>query len=196
VLQKLCAHNRCYLLSTLGVREGQISLLGYTVFDGGQRMGFIPYEEARGIVYVILGGEKRTTKFLYVVNTGQDTYTLETTLKSNAVKAKWDGSRASFTVDMEFGAKLLYQSVRGTVTSEVRRQLKEQLTNQLMEDVTQTIQTSIDYGCDYLYFSEPFRVTYPGIYEQMDWHSTFTNANFSVNVAVTLKEHESYDYSP
>ena len=195
VLEKLSAHNKGFMLCTLGIKSGQISLLGYTIFNGGQRVGYIPYDDARGIVFVILGGEKETPKFLYVVNAGKDDYTLETSLNSNAIKARWDGSRASFTVDMNFEAKLLYQSVAHPVTSEVEKQIKKGLSDQLLTDVTQAIQTSIDFGCDYLYFSEPFRVTYPGVYDQVDWGSTFTNADFTVNINVALKEHEAYDYS-
>ena len=195
VLQKLCAHNKGYLLSTLGIKLEQISLLGYTIFNGGQRIGYIPYEDARGIVFVILGGEKRTPKFLYVVNVGENVYTLETSMKSNVIKAGWDGSRASFTVNTDFEAKLLYQSFASPVTPEVEKQIKTGLSDQLLADVTQAIQTSVGYGCDYLYFSEPFRITYPSVYDQVDWDSTFTNADFAVNINVALKEHEAYDYS-
>ena len=195
VLQKLCAHNKSYLLSTLGIKRGQVSLLGYTVFNGGQRIGYIPYDDARGIVFVIVGGEKRTPKFLYVVNVGGEIYTLETSLKGNSIKAAWDGSHASFTVNMNFEATLLYQSFVKPVTPEEEKQLSTGLSDQLLADVTQAIQTSVAYGCDYLYFSEPFRITYPGVYDQVDWGSTFSNADFAVNINLALKEHGSYDYS-
>jgi Ger(x)C family germination protein len=194
VLQKLSAHNKCYLLSTVGVKKEQIVHLGYTVFNGGYRIGFIPYEQSRGILYVTLGGEKRTPIFLYVVKIDDAVYTLETTLKNFSVKAKWDGTRASFDIDMDFEAKTLYQSVSNKTTPEIMRQIKADLSNQLMEDVTQAIQTSMDYESDYMNFSEPFRITYPGVYEQMEWQSTFVNADFTVDLAVALKEHEAYDY--
>lgn len=195
VLQKLCAQNKGYLLSTLGLKNGQIVLLGYTVFNGGQRKGFIPYEEARGIVYMILGGEKKTPTSLYVVKLDACNYTLVTSLKSVKVTAEWDGNRAFFTIDMKFSSKFLYQSLNIPITPEVENQLKAAMSDQLMGDVTQAIHTSLDYDCDYLYFSEPFRIKYPGIYEQMEWDNTFANADFTVNLDVTLKENEAYDYS-
>lgn len=195
VLQKLCARNKSYLLSTLGVENEQIILMGYTVFDGGLRKGFIPYDEARGIIYVILGGEKKTPTFLYVAKLQQGAFTLETSLEHLSVKAEWDGSRAFFTVDLAFTSKLLYQSVSTPVTKEVKEQLQTELKKQLMEDVTKALRTSLDYGYDYLYFSEPFRVAYPGVYEQVDWNSTFSNADFTVNLDVICKENEAYDYS-
>jgi Ger(x)C family germination protein len=194
VMQKLNAQNKCFLLPTMGVKNEQITLLGYTVFDGGKRIGFIPNDQARGIVYVITSGEKRTPTFEYVININDADYTLETTFKNSSVKAKCDGTRAGFDIDMVFEAKTLYQSVSGLATQETIRQIKEQLVSQLMEDVTKAIRTSVDYGSDYLNFSEPFRITYPGIYEQMDWHSAFANANFTVNLEVALKENEAYDY--
>jgi hypothetical protein len=141
-----------------------------------------------------LSGEKRTPTFLYVVKVDDVAYTLETTLKSSSVKAKWDGTRASFDIDMDFEAKMLYLSVGNKVTPENMRQIKADLSNQLMEDVTQAIETSMDYESDYMNFSELFRIKYPGIYEQMEWQSTFVNADFTVDMAVGLKEHEAYDY--
>lgn len=195
VLQKLCARNKSYLLSTLGVDRDQVALLGYTVFDGGRRVGFIPYEQARGIIYAILGGEKRTPKFVYTVKSDAENFSLDTSLKKKAVKAKWDGNRASFTINMDFEATLLYQSTNNPVSADVKRRIKAELTNILMEEVTQAVLTSKDFGCDYLYFSEPFRVTFPSVYEQLEWNSTFINADFIINLNVTLKEHAAYDYS-
>lgn len=195
VLQKLCARNKSYLLCTLGVKKEEIALLGYTVFEGGQRKGFIPYEQSRGVLYAILGGKKMTPTFHYVVNSENSAYTLEVKLKSRSVKAKWDGARAAFDVDMDFTAKMLYQSANIPVTPEIKQQIKAELANQLMEEVTQAIRTSVDYECDYLYFSEPFRTKFPGIYEQIDWRDTFINADFTVNLTISFKEHEAYDYS-
>ncbi len=196
VLQKLCANNKCYLLSTMGIKKNQITLLGYSVFDGGHRVGYIPYEQARGIIYVILGGEKKTPTFLYVANLEQGTYTLETKLKSSFVKVKWDGVQASFILDFDFEAQLIYQSTNNPVTAEVKKQIETDISNQLMADITQAIRTSMEFGCDYLSYSEPFRVAYPEVYDNLDWQSTFANAHFSVNLTVPIKEHSAYDYNP
>ncbi|MEN6471446.1 MAG: Ger(x)C family spore germination protein [Clostridiaceae bacterium] len=195
VLQKLSAKNKCYLLSTLGIKEEQIVLLGYTVFDGGRREGFIPYEQARGIVYMVLGGEKTKPTFLYVVKQEQADYTLKTSLTGSKVTVEWDGNKAFFTIDLKFSSKLLYQSVNVPYSSGVERQIKTKLSYLLKEEVNQAIRTSLDYGCDYLYFSEPFRVKYPGVYEQADWAEIFADAAFTVNVDVAFKDNEAYDYS-
>jgi hypothetical protein len=142
-----------------------------------------------------LGGEKKMPTFLYVIKLDQGVYTLETSIKSSEVKAKWDGTRASFILDLDFESKMLYQSVNSPTTQEIKQQIKEQLVSQLLEEVTLAIRTSVDYDCDYLYFSEPFRIAYAGVYEQLDWHDTFEKADFTVNLTVALKEHPAFDYS-
>jgi hypothetical protein len=66
----------------------------------------------------------------------------------------------------------------------------------LLNDVTDAIRTAQGYGCDYLSFSEPFRIAYPDVYERLNWSEVFPGASFSAKIAVSVKEHEGYDYNP
>lgn len=194
VLQKLNSQNKAFLLSTLGLKNGKIAFLGYTVFDGGQRKMFIPQEKSLGILYLIQIGEKATPMFLYVIKVDQVDYTLEATLKHEKITVTWDGVKASYVIDLDFSAEMLYQSSGAPISKQTKSAIQADLLNQLQENVTETIRTSLDCGCDYLSFSEPFRIQYANVYEQLDWTTAFKNSEFTFNIDVQVKDNDAYDY--
>ncbi len=194
VLQKLNSHNKAFLLPTLGLKNGKIAFLGYTVFDGGQRKIFIPDEKSRGILYIIQIGEKATPKFLTVVKADQTDYTLETSLKHEKVTVTWNGIKASYVIDLDFSTELLYHSSDTKITNQLKNEIQAELINQLQENVTEAIRTSVDCGCDYLSLSEPFRIKYTDVYEQADWPAIFKESLFTFNIDVEIKDNEAYDY--
>ena len=194
VLQKLSSHNKAFLLATLGIKSGQIALLGYSVFDGGQRKGFIADEKSLGILYLIQIGEKATPTYLYVVKVDQVDYTLETLLKYEDITVTWDGVKASYVIDLDFSAEMLYQSSGAPISKQTKNSIQAELLNQLREDVTDAIRASLDYGCDYLSFSEPFRIKYPDVYEQLDWAAAFKDSEFAFNIDVQVKDNDAYEY--
>lgn len=196
LLQKMESRNPCYLLNTLAVREGQISLIGSAVFDGGKRVGYIPFEESRGIT--LLTAQKRVKpRFDYVAEMDGLQFTLETTLKRRSIKAQYDGVKPSYDVKLHFDAINLYPSGRIRITnalcSEIGGKLKEQITNQIYRTIETSQKT---YGCDYLSFSEPFRISYPEAYNAMNWHEVFKEAVFKVDVSVKVIPNRSVDYDP
>jgi hypothetical protein len=196
LLEKLASKNPCYLMSTLSIVNGQISLVGYTMFSGGYRKGFIPYEESRGIVYISLGLRGGKPKFDYMVSLGDERFTLETELTSIRITPAYKDGAVEFRLNMKFNAMQLYPSDRAPITPEAEAAIRAELSRQLLDDLSQTIQLSLEHDCDYLSFSEPFRIRYPDIYEQIDWESAFKNAVFSIHAEVELRKNESVDYDP
>lgn len=194
VLEKLSSQNKAFLLSTLGIKSGKIAFLGYSVFDGGQRKGFIADEKSLGILYLIQIGEKATPTYLYVVKVDQVDYTLEASLKHEDIAVTWDGVKASYVIDLDFSAQMLYQSSGAPISKQTKNAIQAELLNQLRENVTEAIRTSLDCGCDYLSFSEPFRIKYPDVYEQLDWASAFRDSEFAFNIDVQVKDNDAYDY--
>jgi spore germination protein KC len=196
LLQKLSSKNPCYMMNTMSVRDEQITLIGHTLFDGGKRVGFIPFEESRGIVFLTVIGESEP-KFDYVVNLEDKTFTLETTQKKRSIKSSYDGEKASFEVNLNYRAVGRYPSQRVTITDQTREELKGKLTEQIQNDIQSTIDKSQkEYECDYLSFSEPFRIAYPDAYEAMNWHDEFKKAEFHLNITVDVVPNRTVDYDP
>ena len=196
LLQKLESKNPCYLMNTMSVKAGQLSVTGSAVFSGGKRRGFIPFEESRGIAMLIAHGSIKP-KFDYVVTVDGYTFTLETTLKNRKITARYDGVKPSFDVTLHFDARGLYPSGKVRITEALRGQtagkLKEDLTNELLRTIERSQK---EYESDYLSFSEPFRIAYPDAYEEMNWHDEFKKAEFNVEADVKVLPNRSVDYNP
>ena len=196
LLQKLQSKNPCYLMNTLSVREKQIAMIGSTVFHGSKRVGFIPIEESRGIVY-LAARRQHKIQFDYMINSDGKTFTLETTLKKRIIKASYDGEKPVFDVDMRFEAMGLYPSERMTITDEVRTQSAAVLKEKLESEIRKAIETSQkEYKCDYLSFSEPFRISNPEVFEAIDWCAAFEKAQFNLNISVKVIPNRNVDYNP
>ncbi len=196
LLEKLASPNPCYLLSTLSVVDGQISLIGYTAFSGGTREGFIPYAESRGIICIVLGQSGGKAMFNYVVPLGDKQFSLETELTSFNVTPVYKDGTVEFHLNFGFKSTHLYPSSNDPITPQVENAIEAGLCQQLLQDISQAVALSQSYGCDYLSFSELFRIRYPDVFEQMDWESEFKRAVFSISVNVDILQTESVDYNP
>ncbi len=196
LLEKLASQNPAYLISTLSVVNGQIKLVGYTVFEGGYRVGSIPYEDSQGIVYIMLGQAKGTPKFDYVVPVGEGRITTDTALVSMDITPRYEDGIVKFQLDMCFEGMPLYPSDNIVLSSEVKEEYREALTRQLYEEIYQTVALSQEYDCDYLSFSETFRIRYPDIFAEMNWADEFKKAEFSISVSAEIVSNPAVDYTP
>lgn len=196
VLQKLESKNACFLMNTLSVKEGHISLIGTAVFDKGKRIGFIPENESHGLVY-IAASMRNKPKFDYVITIEDKTVTLETTLKRRSIKANYDGDKPTFNLDLSYDAVVLYPSERIKITDDMRREFAGLLKEQIEGDIRKAIDTSQkEFACDYLSFSEPFRIAYPQAFDAINWHEEFKKAEFNINTSVKIIPNKTVDYNP
>ena len=196
LLQKLVSSNSSYLMLTLSIQKEQITLTGYTVFDGGKRVGFIPYDQSRGIVY-LANNSSTDPVFEYAVPLKNGEIALRTTLEKIKTTPTYDGNQVNFNIDLSYVGKVLYSSNKDPVTDEMIHEAEEKHKEQLMEDIVETIDISQkQYKLDYLSFSEPFRIKYPDVFESMDWKKEFKNAKFNINIDLKVREPEAIDYNP
>ena len=196
LLQKLESKNPCYLINTLAVRDGEIKLIGSAVFDGGKRIGFIPFEESRGITLMTARRRNKPT-FNYIVTVDGHTFALETALKKRSVKAGYIGEKPFFDVTLRFDALGLYPSGRVRISDDVQRQLSEKLEEQISGEIIRTIeQSQKEFECDYLAFNRPFRISNPDAYNSLNWKDAFKKAEFKVAVTVKVIPNRSVDYNP
>jgi spore germination protein KC len=195
LLQKLVSKNPSYLMSTVAVQNSQIALVGYAVFDGGKQVGYIPYEQARGIIY--LADIESTPKFDYLLPIKDVNISASAALVKREIKAYYDNGRILFALNLSFDTIILHPSSKIPVTKKMVEEAKEKQKELLMQDILMTLGFSRNYfGLDYLSFSEAFRIAYPDEFEGMDWKKEFKNAEFSVNIDLDVKEDVSVDYDP
>lgn len=194
LLQKLASKNPSYVINTLAVENGQVTLIGNTVFEGGKSIGFISFEESRGLVY--LGdGETHTSKFDYLIALAEDKISMETTLKKKKIKASYDGKKISFNINLDFEAMPLYLTSQKPITTKIKSELEKKLKQELLSDIEKSIDQTKKY-CDFLSFSEYFRISYPDDYEKLNWKDAFKEAEFKTNINVEILDNETIDYNP
>ena len=194
LLEKQCSRNPCYLLSTISSVEGQIKVIGYTIFCEGKSVGFIPYEESRGIIY--MAARESDPRFDYVIPLGDQQVTLEIKLKSIAITPHYDGIVPGFDVSLQFVSNSLYPSSNIIITQDANKTLEQNAERLLCEEIAKTLKVSQEAKCDYLTFSQIFRSRYEDIYDQMIWSEEFPKAWFSIDVSVEALDNDTVDYNP
>lgn len=195
MLQKLASKNPSYVINTLAVENGQITLIGNTVFEGGKSIGFIPFEESRGLVYLADGETHTSSKFDYLIALAEDKISMETTLKKKNVEASYDGKKISFVINLDFEAMPLYLTSQKPITTKTKSDLEKKLKQELLSDIEESIDQTKKY-CDFLSFSEYFRISYPDDYEKLNWKDAFKEAEFKTNINVEILDNETIDYNP
>lgn len=194
LLEKQCSRNPCYLLSTISSVEGQIKVIGYTIFCEGKSVGFIPYEESRGIIY--MAARESDPRFDYVIPLEDQRVTLEIKLKSIAITPYYDGIVPGFDVSLQFVSNSLYPSSNIIITQDANKTLEQNAERLLCEEIAKTLKVSQEAKCDYLTFSQIFRSRYEDIYDQMIWSEEFPKAWFSIDVSVEALDNDTVDYNP
>jgi hypothetical protein len=172
----------CYVLPNMDLRDGRLAYTGYTIIHNNQYYGFIPAEEAKGILF-LLGDH---AKVRYVVPFDDYTATVEVELKSRKVEPTYADQHVGFRIDFSFGAVVIYLSNNVKFDSASQTQVKETLQQMIMEDVTNAIQQSKTTKCDYLGFKEHFRIHYPNDVKQMDWLPAYLDSSMNVSVSASF----------
>lgn len=194
LLEKESSRNPCFLLSTISSSGGQIRITGYTVFCKGKSIGFIPYKESRGIIYI--AASDTHPKFDYVVPYEDQRFTMQVELKSLDITPHYDGTTPGFDISARFKSNSLYPSSCLALSSGVRETLEKWLEQTLCKEIADTLKRSQEFGCDYLTFSQIFRNRYEDVYDKMYWKDEFPKAWFSVNVNVEILDNDTIDYNP
>lgn len=193
MLQKHSSKNPCYLLNMMSGKTGQIFPIGSMVMDRGKKIGFIPNEESRGTVYFAKKNKK--IKFEYEVDIDGTKVTVEAALKGRSIKPRYKGDKAAFTVSDKFDVRIQYPADNITITPEIMQRIGAEMKGLLTKEIEGTIEKSQkEFKCDYLSFSEDFRIAYPDIYNQKNWEELFENAEFDINVTVNMLESIDIDY--
>lgn len=143
-----------------------------------------------------MGQGRGTPTFQYVVPLEDKQYTLETELTSLQITPAYEGGTVQFHLNMGFKSTHLYPSDNGPITPQIEEAIRVGLGQQLMDDISRAVALTQSYECDFLSFSEAFRIRYPNIFAQMDWENEFKKAVFSISVNVEIGETAAVEYNP
>lgn len=182
------------LLPCIGIKNGELALAGYSVFNDTGIAGFIPAEESRAEIY--LKADKPS--FEYIVPYNGINFTLETRLKKRKIMPYHENGKTRFDIRVNCEAKLKYGDKRTpygfkkTDAEKVAETLGRILKKQISEAISRA---QTEFKCDYFQFDDEFRIKYPTEFEDMDWKKEFTRAGINVDVKIDMLTLWPTDYS-
>lgn len=194
VLEKLASRNKCYLTNLMSGVSGQLTLIGYAIFSGSKMIGTIPIEQANGVILI---SSDSIPDLRYVVPTGDTAVTVKATRGGRSVNTEYKNGKIYYSIALHIDATELYPKTGEIITYKMQEEIKRNLGEMIAKDVFNALKTSRDeFGCDYMSLSEPFRIKYTDIFDNMDWESAFKSAEFSINIDVDLGPDKTLDYDP
>lgn len=191
ILEGLSCDCKGFLIPAMALIEDDITLTGYSIFDMGCEIGFIPWEEADGIL--IMNGKKyRST---HVVPLDDTIFTVDVERIKKEYRTTYDNGRIDYEINIGFKAEFLYANKRISITEKILKQAEQRLNEILKGFIENEIhRAAAILSRDYLFFFDNFRIKYPVVYRDLDWAEAFPAINFKVNVAVKLKNNTRIQY--
>ena len=186
---------RGFAVHCIGLENKQLTLVGYSVFRDGKNVGFIPVEDARGLVFML--AEKPV--FFYRVPYGEEHATVEVELTGKKIIPVYQDGVIRFRVQMEFKGDVQYfsQVALFPLDEQKMKEIKQNLTQMLQEEIQTTIdQSQKEFQSDYLMFCEAFRLAYPNVYDKLDFGQVYPNVQIEVSTSLDLSISPKMDYDP
>lgn len=184
-----------YLIPSMGVREKQIILKGYTVVDGHRAVGSIPAEESRSIVYM----HADDPRWVYRIPLEENAATVEVRVSKKETVPQYKDGKISFELNYEFTGEVDYFATHEPkpLDKETEKILTRAVLEKLSAEFTRTLeQSQKEFQLDYLGFDHEFRMKYPDEFENMDWPSEFLKAEFILNFSADCYPIQRMDFEP
>ncbi len=193
LFEKLASPYKCYFVPTIGLRDNELALIGYSVFYDGICKGFIPAEESEGLI--LLKAEKPVGTF--TVPYKENSFTIETHMTQRNTDVAYENGQIIFNIEYACDATLLYLKHNVSVTEDVTREIRMELEKILLKEISDTIiRSQTEFGYDYLYFYNDFRIEYPDVAKNIDWLQQYPNVQFNIEVSADLDTTGKLDYYP
>jgi len=193
ILESLASPCKCFLLPCMAISDKEIALSGYSVFDCGTCIGFIPVKKSKGAIFL----KAKYPKWDYVVPYENGSATVGISFRKKDIKPSYSDGKIRFDLDFYVDAKLRYTQNGKPVTDEMDRQIKVELQKMIYKELKDTVDASQqEYNCDYLDFFNVFRIAYPVAFRNMEWNQEYTKAEFAIQVKVDLETTGTLDYEP
>ncbi len=187
LLEALAVKKVGFLIPAMSIVDSHITLTGYTVFENAQKVGFIPQDERRGVVFFL----NPRGSFHYEVILNSNRYELDVTLNNKKITTMYADEQLTLQIQMGFKAVLNYASTAQPVTIGDREALQRLLEEAVLEDIVQALDTSQkEYALDYLGIYRHFRAQHNSAFQTIDWKQAYSDAMTEVTTDVTLVRSE------
>lgn len=191
VLQILELEDVGFLLPKMDIETNEKTMSGYSVFKEAKCIGVIPAKKRKGVVYLL--GKK--PQFYYEIYDNQNHYIINVVLKKKSIKPTLNKDQVTFDIDMTFECQIQYMGKMIPISKEQQKQLSQKLTDMVEEDIKTAIKESQrTYRSDYLEFYKYFRVHYLSEFKQLDWETTYAQANIKIKVNADLEESPAFEF--
>ncbi|MDI9507537.1 MAG: Ger(x)C family spore germination protein [Bacillota bacterium] len=192
ILAGLSCPNKSLVIPTLEMIEDNVGTTGYTVFDNGKAKGFIPAEDAVGLL-ALTARKFKTTQTLRLRDVD---FTVELKRTKKKIKSNREGGGAAFKIEVAFKAFLMYPSRKINVTAEIQSELKALLEEKMKESIIkEIIRATKTYETDYLDLYDVFRIKNAPYCREIDWKEIFPDIKYEASVKVDMKMNERIEYS-
>lgn len=187
LLETLAVKKAGVLIPAMGVVDSYITLTGYTVLENAKRVGFIPQDERRGVVFFL----NPHGSFHYEVIWNSNRYELDVTLSNKKITTVYADEQLMLQIQMKFKAALNYAATAQPLTIADREALEDLLEEAILQDIVQALDTSQkEYALDYLGIYRYFRAQHNSAFKTIDWKQAYRDAATEVTTDVTLVRSE------
>lgn len=186
---------RGFVVHCVDVVNKQHALTGYSVFQNARLIGFIPVEQAKGLVYLLAN----KPIFIYRIPFSQNFATVEARLTGKKITPYYQEGIIYFKVQMKYDAMIQYytQAQLFPLDKKTLDEINQNMKQMLQEEIQNTIaQSQTQFQCDYLEFCNAFRTKYPDVYEMINWMQEYPKAQIEVQTQVDMSVSQKMDYEP
>ncbi len=188
-------NERGFVVHCIGLKEKQLALMGYSVFRDAKCIGFIPAEEAKGLIFLLADKPVWT----YRVPFSEHYATVEVRVAQKKIVPGYHEGAVRFTVRFEFEAIVQYASeaLLFPLNEQALQEISQSLQQALQEEIRSAIERSQkEFQSDYLMFGEAFRMAYPDVYDRINWIGEYPDAQIDVQTKIDLSITPKMDLDP
>lgn len=193
VMAILSSPYKHYVLCTFANRNGEVTLIGFTVFSGGVKTGFIPAEDCKSIVLM----NSRSPHIWLNIPYKDMQVAVDVRLIKKRITPYYTNDKPSFDVDLSLKATLLYPEKEKRITDEAKEEIKKSVQSELQKELEDTFsksQTEYQYDCFGLH--DYFRIYFPDEYKKMNWAEEYETVAAHFTTSLDLEISDLIDYNP
>lgn len=173
-----------FVLPIIEYKGDSLALHGFAVMKDAKMIGEIDLKESKGVIY--LKAKKPSYKSLITVEGDENRYSLTGDMKRK-IKTDYKNGRIIIKIDIDAGAKLMYQYINTIISNKTLDQIEEIAKKEIKKDIMDAIEKSQkEFETDYLEFLRYFRAQNPEAYKKVNWKDEYPNAEVNVNVDFKL----------